>query len=214
MSRITKMPSKYAPLKINFLTKVKPKIMSTLIVFSPYSSYSLTLVNEFAQNYKKNFYSYSPKEILPVYPGAAELYKTTTTTTMAEGEPLRKKQKKVEDDIFHTFHDKYSADDMSILHMAYKTLFQKESSLITYSIRFCNAHQPVEFTDAYLDLEEHIDVIYPIGGIFESGLSVLRNFLKSKEIPEDHNIQRILSTLLTYLLDQGISLFTGLPPYT
>ena len=163
---------------------------------------------------KKNFYSYSPKEILPVYPGAAELYKTTT---MAEGEPLRKKQKKVEDDIFHifhTFHDKYCADDMSILHTAYKTLFQKESSLITYSIRFCNAHQPVEFTDAYLDLEEHIDVIYPIGGIFESGLSVLRNFLMSKEIPEDRNIQRILSTLLTYLLDQGISWFTGLPPYS
>ena len=104
-------------------------------------------------------------------------------------------------DVFTNFHSKYGIADMSLLCSAYENLFD-ESFLKAFSIDIANCTKAASFKKAYIDLQWHTDEIYSFADIFATGLTVLRSFLLSKEIPKPP-YREILSSLLTYLINKG-----------
>ena len=109
-----------------------------------------------------------------------------------------------ERDIFATFHETYDGEDMNRLKKAIQNLLSgKWSTLKAISLKGANCSKPFSFKNAYVDAEEHIDTLYPLGCIFLSGLMSLINFLTTRCVPTETEIKSLLEVLLKYLLEKG-----------
>ena len=123
-----------------------------------------------------------------------------------ETDPLAVKKRKSRENknIYDSFLETYTTQDMTSLKKAIKSLLSdKQSSLKVCSITEANCSSSFSFKHAYLNVEEHIDTLYPFGAIFTTGLGSLIHFLKTNGAPVETRKRSALESLLAYLLDKG-----------
>ena len=107
-------------------------------------------------------------------------------------------------EVFNNFHERYNDSDSDILCSAFKNLSQEKSiAFKALSIKSANCLDSVSFRQASVVVEEHLEKWYPFGMVFLTGLRILRNFLQDGAVPQVDKERDILSSLLTYLLDNG-----------
>ena len=128
----------------------------------------------------------------------------------SEAELSTSKKRKVEEnkDIYATFLETYATHDMTSLKKAIKNLLSdKQSSLKVCSLKEANCSRSFSFKQAYVNVEEHIDKLFPFGAVFTTGLGILIDFLKTKTAPVEVAESSLLESLLAYLLDNGRYLY-------